>query len=347
MRWPALLPLLLVSLGSPALAREPGRVEVRLLERRGLHELLVLAPVAMHLKAVGNSLLLDGRRSAPVRLGQDGFAVRLKEGARRYPGRLMVRAHEGVLELVDDAPLEAYVAGVVAAELPRGWPMAAQEAQAVLARTLALRGGDHVGDRLCDLTHCQAFAGIAEGEASRATAATRGLVLTFNGSLAQPLYHSTCGGTLASNQVVFGGGAVEYLQEARDAFCAASPHAAAWSVRVRPDEVARALGRSRVGVLAVTDRSAGGWVRAVHVDGVRTSGYRLWQALGREIGWGAVKSVNFTVRREPGAFVFTGRGLGHGVGLCQWGAKGRAEAGWDFRRILGAYFPGTLVRNES
>ncbi|MNY18352.1 Amidase enhancer precursor [compost metagenome] len=96
--------------------------------------------------------------------------------------------------------------------------------------------------------------------------------------------------------------------------------------------------------MTLRDRSPGGWVAGVEVDGTPLSGYRFWQAIGRHLGWGLLKSLNFEVRREGTAFAFVGKGLGHGVGLCQWGARGRALAGWDWRRILMAYYPGTRVQ---
>lgn len=336
--------LFLVCLAMGARAEAAERVEVRILERRGLSEAVVYAPHAVRLEAVGHGLLVDGRRQVGVRLGQEGFGIRLDGSVRRYPGHLLARAEGGRLMLVNEAPLEAYVAGVVGAELAGHWPTEALKAQAVLARTFARRGGDHPEGRLCDLTHCQAYAGMASSACEAAARRTSGQILTYGGVPAQPLYHSTCGGTLASNQVAFGGAAVAYLQEGRDPYCAASPHAAPWSVRVRPGEVAEALSRESVTSLSIPDRSPGGWVGAVLVDGERMSGYRFWQALGRRIGWGSLKSLNFQVRREGDAFVFTGRGLGHGVGLCQWGARGRAERRWDFHRILAAYYPGAVLR---
>lgn len=336
--------LVLGGLAWPARASTPERVQVRLLERRGLHAIHVLASQPVRLEAVRHQLRVDGRPVQHAEFGSEGFGLRLEGGVRRYKGRLLARAEAGRLVLVNEVPLEEYVAGVVGAELAGHWPAEALKAQAVLARTLAFRGGAHPGGTLCDLTHCQAYQGIPSAPATRASAATRGLVLTYHGAVIRPLYHSTCGGTLASNQVVFGGSAVAYLQAGPDPFCAASPHAATWSLRVRPDEVARALSRPRVERLEVPDRSTGGWVRTVRVDGEPMSGYRFWQALGREIGWGALKSLNFDARREGPAFVFTGRGLGHGVGMCQWGARGRADAGWDFRRILLAYYPAAGMR---
>ncbi|MNT63636.1 Amidase enhancer precursor [compost metagenome] len=95
--------------------------------------------------------------------------------------------------------------------------------------------------------------------------------------------------------------------------------------------------------LAVLTHSEGGWVAQVAADGRKMTGYRLWQALGRELGWGLLKSMRFTVRRDGNAFVFEGHGLGHGVGLCQWGAKGQAEKGISYARILASYYPGTAI----
>lgn len=336
--------LVFLSLAGAVRAQTPERVAVRILERRELSEVVVLAPQPVRLQARGRRLLVEGRSKPDVSLGGEGFGLRLDGAVRRYPGRLVARAEGSRLVLVNDVPLEAYVAGVVGAELAGDWPVEALKAQAVLARTLAVRGGDHPGRGLCDLTHCQAYAGLASSACSGAAAATRGQILMAGGVPAQPLYHSTCGGTRASNQVAFGGLAVSYLQEGPDPYCAASPHAATWSVRVQAREVARALSRERVTAIEVSDRSPGGWVGAVTVDGERMSGYRFWQALGRGIGWAALKSLNFGVRQAGEVFVFTGHGLGHGVGLCQWGAKGRAERHWDFRRILGAYYPGAVVR---
>ena len=94
------------------------------------------------------------------------------------------------------------------------------------------------------------------------------------------------------------------------------------------------------------DRLRSGVASSVRVTGRYPrvlSGYQLWMAIGATIGWGEVLSPNFEVRREPDGYVFTGRGVGHGVGMCQWGARGRAIAHWSAQRILAAYYPGTTL----
>jgi stage II sporulation protein D len=64
------------------------------------------------------------------------------------------------------------------------------------------------------------------------------------------------------------------------------------------------------------------------------------------LGWSTVKSTWFTVHRQKGQIVLVGRGFGHGVGMCQWGAKGRALAGQSYRQIIEAYYPGAKVEKR-
>lgn len=303
----------------------------------------------LKLETRGNQLRLNGAivLGAELQVGRpkenSQFEVRWSGGKRTYVGALRVRVEEGKLLLINELPLETYVAGVVSAEMPDLWPLAALRAQAVLSRTLAMRGGDHPSRRLCDLTHCQVYAGERRPEAVQVALDTRGRVLTYRGSLIQPLFHSTCGGERASNAAIFGGAALPYLQDGADPYCGISPHATAWSVRVLDSELARALGRPRIEAVQVLMQTEGGWVAQMAVDGKPMTGYRFWQAVGRELGWGLLKSMRFTVRSDGNAYVFEGKGLGHGVGLCQWGAKGQAERGIPYARILASYFPGTAI----
>ncbi|MNX35437.1 Amidase enhancer precursor [compost metagenome] len=303
----------------------------------------------LKLEARGNQLRLNGKivLGAELQVGRSvetsQFEVLWPGGKRKYPGGLRVRVESGKLVLLNEVPLESYVAGVVSGEMPENWPLPALRAQAVLARTLALRGGDHAKYALCDLTHCQVYAGERRPEAVHVALETRGHVLTYRGSLIQPLFHSTCGGERVSNATIFGGAPLPYLQEGLDPYCADSPHAARWTVRVLESELSRALGLPRVEAVQVLSRSEGGWVAQLSVDGRQMTGYRFWQAVGRELGWGMLKSMRFAVRREGNAYVFEGQGLGHGVGLCQWGAKGQAERGIPYARILASYFPGTAI----
>jgi stage II sporulation protein D len=70
-------------------------------------------------------------------------------------------------------------------------------------------------------------------------------------------------------------------------------------------------------------------------------------ALRKAVGYGVIKSTNFDVRISRDSIVFSGSGYGHGVGLCQWGAKKRAEDGFSYREILEYYYPGTTLEKIS
>jgi stage II sporulation protein D len=65
------------------------------------------------------------------------------------------------------------------------------------------------------------------------------------------------------------------------------------------------------------------------------------------VGYGVIRSTSFTIREEGEGLAFRGMGFGHGVGLCQWGAKIRAGDGFDYREILAYYYPGTLLERRS
>lgn len=277
---------------------------------------------------------------------------------RRYAGDLWASARNGKLSLVNEVSLEEYVAGVLAAETERGWPLEALKAQAVVSRTFAFSERHRAdGYHLCDLTHCQVYHGqVSSPSSERAVRETRGLILAYRNKPAQALFHSTCGGVRAANQWIFGGEALPYLKGGSDVekgalLCRESPHAAAWNVSVSVSELSKALNarsETEVGFLRslMIERNPSGFVQRVSLAGDRrrvVDGYSFWLALGQTLGWGEVKSLNFTVAREGDRYRFTGKGLGHGVGLCQWGARKLALSGQSFRLILNRYFPGTVL----
>jgi stage II sporulation protein D len=97
--------------------------------------------------------------------------------------------------------------------------------------------------------------------------------------------------------------------------------------------------------VAVAEQTASGRAKSVRLGlagggALTLSGVELRQL----IGYTALPSLLFTVRVEGKTAVFTGRGSGHGVGLCQWGARGRAARGEGYREILAHYYPGAEVR---
>ncbi len=162
---------------------------------------------------------------APVRLQPTGGAS-LTYGDKQYRGAFDVRRVGDALQLVNAVTLEAYLLGVVPGEMPRGWPLEALKAQAVAARTFAVRG--LVQARTFDLYsdwRSQVYYGVGHEspDTSRAVRETKGEILTYEGRPAQVFYFSSSGGRTLSALDVFGSD-VPYLTSVDDPWDEASPH---------------------------------------------------------------------------------------------------------------------------
>ena len=180
-------------------------------------EAWIEGPGPRHAVAEGDAVRLDGAAAVPaVRLGGHDpgappLLVRVPRlpAPRAFEGVLLLTARRGTLLVVNELPLEAYVAGVVAAELSPDAPAAAAEALAIAARSFAVRrteeGAVHAaGAALCDQTHCQVFAGRAPAAARAAVARTEGEVLLLaSGRVAPALHHAACGGRTADARDVW------------------------------------------------------------------------------------------------------------------------------------------------
>ena len=311
--------------------------------------------------AHGETLTVDGAARDRLRVegSPDVVVTVLEHGrpriTRRFHGAIEARPAGAAIALIDDLPDEDYLPGTVALEA-RGDRSEAQKAQAVLARTFVARGSRHPGTGwdLCDLTHCQTYRGAdGETEAARAAvAATRGQVLTVGGKVADVYFTAACGGATADAADVWpeaavtsGSSARPWLRSVVCEGCRDSPdHAWRGDFSLAELDVALA-GEGRLTGLTVIDRGAGGVVRRIRLEGLGRSltGEQFRLALGRTLGWSAVKSNRFTVEKRGARLHFEGRGFGHGVGLCEAGAAEQARHGASYREILGHYFPGAEI----
>ncbi|BCW98604.1 MAG: cell division protein [Armatimonadota bacterium] len=268
------------------------------------------------------------------------------------PGELVLSARHGRMQGILKLPLEEYVARVVAREMPSGWPPDALAAQAVVARSFALASkGRHARDGfdVCSLTHCQLWsASPPTAQATEAARRTKGWILTSGGQTLRAPFCSTCGGYTADGAA---SGLPATCVPVRDGlpgreFCRASPHFR-WQARLSPQELGRLAGlaEGRAAEIRILARDKGGRVTRARLAAEQMDGGALLIRFGRALGWARVKSCLFTLRKEGPVTVLDGRGLGHGAGLCQWGARGRALQGQDWKGILRAYFPkAELVR---
>ncbi|MBD3284828.1 SpoIID/LytB domain-containing protein [candidate division WOR-3 bacterium] len=302
------------------------------------------------LSALGSTLTVNDRESSEYKSSGDGFEISWNGASRGYDGRLEVKAANGELLCVNEVELADYLASVVGAEMVPGAGLEALKAQAVLARTFvetAHRHEDKSWD-FCDLTHCQSYKGLESATPSsrKAVDETEGLHLLFKGQPCEVYYHSTSGGRTANISNIWPDVNHDYLISVADPYSSQSPHHS-WTYVVSASDLARSLGFCDIGDVRVIERSSDERVKLIALkvgeEGILMGGWEFRMQVCQALGWNTVKSSWFEVERDAGAYVFSGFGLGHGVGLSQWGAKGMADEGKDFREILAHYYPGTKV----
>jgi stage II sporulation protein D len=205
---------------------------------------------------------------------------------RRYRGRLQILVRGSGLQAINHVPLESYLPSVVGSEMPATWPQAALRAQAVAARTYALRQRKPAASfDLSATVRSQVYKGVeAETPSTReAVAATRGQVLTFGGQLANTVFHSSSGGGSTENSGDLWRQQLPYLVSVPD-FDQHSP-VHQWQKRLEPEQLQEAFpetgGVDRITVLSTT---ATGRIRQARVQGPRgslqLSGAQLRSRLG-------------------------------------------------------------------
>jgi stage II sporulation protein D len=251
-----------------------------------------------------------------------------------------VRGSDGAVTRV---ALEPYVERAVAGEVWASWPEEALKAQAVVARSYALHQRRENAAQAHDVESSVLSQRIARGPVARsirkAVRATRGQYLSWAEEPILAAFHSSAGGRTASALEVWGED-LPYLRPVE------SPDDAApdffWSYQIGAEDLRAALreagfeprGRARA---RVVQRTPSGRVAGIDLLGARLSGREAREVLGGR----ALRSALFDVRVEDGNVRFLGSGAGHGVGLCQWGARELALRGRSYAQILAHYYPGT------
>jgi stage II sporulation protein D len=288
-----------------------------------------------------------------------GTAVTLAGGGFSFNGR----TYRGTFDVAPDGSvvntlkLEEYLYSVVPREMTSSWPAAALQTQAICARTYVLQRSNP--RRTYDLVPSeidQVYGGVeSETPAARdAVAATDGMVLRYGPQFAQVMYSSCCGGRTESASDAWGGPPIAYLDGVVCTTCTQSPYYR-WTRAITFDQVARAFATELLSLgplhgLAIDGTDASGRARAFSLVAQQGSTQVKATAFRLRVGVRTMPSLLVTRVGQPDAasptVAIEGGGLGHGVGLCQWGARGLALQGASYRDILRSYFPGTDIDHE-
>ncbi len=274
---------------------------------------------------------------------------------RCYRGEIVLRHDDDrAVTAVDVLDVEDYLMGVLPYEMDPSWPLEALKAQAVVARTYAYTQLDKYEDEGYDLTadtRSQMFGSLAQVPARvrKAVNETAGQVLGYRGQILDAYYHSCSGGHTADESEIWGGAEPPPpLRGVRDPYSRGCPQYD-WTAYVPLAQVLAALepGSLIAGPLKsfhIGHEYWDGYVKnfVADIDGdpisIAASAFR------RRIGAALLKSDRiYRVRVRNDEVEFKGHGLGHGVGLSQWGARKQAELGRSYERILKYYFPGSYL----
>lgn len=290
----------------------------------------------------------DRTLDSPVDVASDAG---IKAGGKRLAARIRVTARNGLLYAVAVVPLEEYVAAVVSREAPKTFHPEALSALAVAVRTYALISMEKPRDATHDVVagvEDQVFEGTDDipGVFREAARTTRGEVLSYRGSMARAVYHSTCGGRTENAKDAWGSD-VPYLRSVRCDDCLESP-ARRWDCRVTVKEgkkIALTFG-VRAGEdlkIGIDGRSSTGRASRIRISSAGVSREVSAAEFRRAAGYARVKSLRMEIVPVGNGWRIAGEGYGHGVGMCQWGGNGMARRGKTYGEILSRYYPETSV----
>lgn len=282
-------------------------------------------------------------------------ATKYRIGNKLFRGTLnVIWTAPGWLIVVDELPIEEYLIGLLGSELFPNWPSETMKAQSVAARTYAMtringarrathpKEFDIVSSVLAQVYH---GAHRENPRLANAVSATRGEVLKRNGRIFPAYYHSCCGGRTEHASNVWPGSAGP--PTVSDKYCANSPRRS-WQLKMGIIELSNILSRGgliegKITTIATTPLEDSPRVDMLIIED--SAGLKMIKAtrVRKAIGYERLRSTWFDINLKRGTVTFDGHGFGHGVGMCQWGAKGMADAGKNYREILKHYYPDAKI----
>jgi stage II sporulation protein D len=279
----------------------------------------------------------------------------MEVNGNRYKGTVeLLDANDGYLTVVNQLPMEDYVMGVLAGEVPSSWPMEALKAQAVAGRTFAVykqMESRHKGlpYDLENNTSYQMYIGsrLVNANIRQAVQETQDEIMTYQDQPIMAVFHSNCGGETTGAEQVWGQ-SLPYLRPVSCSFDKQGKHYQ-WQAEIAISEVALKLRAANVRLYNITQvlsiqRDGSGRVLSLTLNDGEGGQKKIKGAAFRmAVGPDVVRSTRFDVKLDGAKMLLTGTGWGHGVGLCQDGACGMAKAGYGAFDILRHYYYGVIL----
>ncbi len=273
---------------------------------------------------------------------------------RPFRGQVtFIRTPDNRITVVNDINVEDYIKGILYHEVSHHWPMEALKAQAVASRTYALYSINPVG-KPYDVTN-DIYSQVYGGRSSEryrtdlAVDYTRNQVLTYDGKIIPAYFHATCGGATEDAREVWSAAPdIPPLRGVPCSFCQDSPHMH-WKKNFRLHDIQDTLNLHGYKVSAIKDISIVDRDRSDRIEHLK-----ITQKNGEELiikgkdfrdvmGPNVLMSNNYEIVMQGYYVDIIGKGWGHGVGMCQWGAYGMARQQFNYKQILAYYYPQSVL----
>ncbi|HLG29784.1 MAG TPA: SpoIID/LytB domain-containing protein [Candidatus Brocadiales bacterium] len=270
----------------------------------------------------------------------------------RYHGNLLLlpdvdqRKGTGKFFIIEITDIESYIAGVIGSEMPYYWSPEALRAQAIVARTFAAYQRKKRGDAPYHTEGISlAYQGLknAKKELNIIVEETRGMAMLYNNEVFPAYFHSTCGGRTEDANLIFHQDSIPPLRGVSCGFCSASKYYD-WQTEIDKtslEKKLRSVNSNITNIYTIQPVGIGpgnhsSMVQICYAGGTEEMNANEFRLL---MGSENVRSTAFNAESKGHVIKFSGRGWGHGVGLCQYGAQGMAEKGYKWSEILKYYYP--------
>lgn len=293
----------------------------------------------------GGLIFYPEKITAPYIIESAGEPVFINDTG--YRGKFELHNILGKVHIVNVVNVEEYLYSVIPSEMPASWNQEALKAQAVASRTytfyhLLKKNNKQAIYDIDSTTNFQVYKGIITESpgSTKAVQETKGIIMTYEHEPILAYFHSSSGGKTIDPKYVWKGSDLPYIRGVECSFDQDSPHYS-WEVILSFDEISDALTKkySRMGkIKSISFKRFDS--RVVDVNVVHSSGnINLTGNEFRLLFPGSkIRSTFFTSERNGNSLILHGKGWGHGVGMSQWGAKGRGEHGQNYKEILSHYY---------
>jgi stage II sporulation protein D len=270
----------------------------------------------------------------------------------KYRGQVILRPVGDSIFIINEVPLEKYLLSVVPSEMPTSWQINALKAQAICARTYVIREILNKKNAPYDVdttTASQVYGGVGKENpnSTEAVEETEGMILVFDKEPIHAFFHSNAGKETEVPENVWNGKPLPYLRHVSSEYDDVDPKYS-WTEKIsfsQMDTSLSSLGIGGIRNIFVLGRNKSNRVELLEVVGSSGSKKVKGVEFRKLLGYTKLRSLKFGIIKESDHYFIKGLGNGHGVGMSQWGAKGMADAGYNYRKILEHYYPGAEVAN--